>query len=319
MPESPILLYSAFALCSIFGVGGVFFLALRLVKQAEERYKKLIDISEADSASQIRRIKVEEKETYERKARELEDKLGNRESEIETRETEFLKKQELLELGAREIESKQVDLLEQEDALALNEHDVQKLTRLYRMRLYRLTGMTFAEAKDILFKEIERDSRDEINAKYKEMLNRSEAEIQTEAQRILIDVMQRFSVSPTQERGATLISIPNEEMKGRLIGKDGRNIKSFENTTGVTLMIDDTPGSVLISSFDPMRREIAKIALETLVNDGRIHPSSIEAEVEKAENDINRMVMEKGEDAVRQLNLTHVHSELVSLVGKLAF
>ncbi|MGF1448934.1 MAG: ribonuclease Y [Opitutales bacterium] len=195
----------------------------------------------------------------------------------------------------------------------------EQITTLYRQRLRNLSGLTEQEVREALRGEVRRECADELETLRREVVHQSENDIQSEARRILVDSMQRLVSTGVNGANATLIRLPNEEMKGRIIGREGRNIKSFESTTGVTLMIDETPDTVLISSFDPVRRETARIALERLVQEGRIHPVSIEEAVARAHEEMMDSVIGLGEEALRKLRLSSVHPEVVTLLGKLHY
>ncbi|MGF1484235.1 MAG: ribonuclease Y [Opitutales bacterium] len=195
----------------------------------------------------------------------------------------------------------------------------EQMSTLYRQRLRNLSGLSEQEVREALRGEVKRECEKELVQLRQEIIQKSEQDMQSEAKRILVDSMQRLVSGGVNGTNATLIRLPNEEMKGRIIGREGRNIKSFESTTGVTLMIDETPDTVLISSFDPVRRETARIALESLVREGRIHPASIEEAVAKAHDEMLDSVIGLGEEALRKLRLTSVHPEVVSLLGKLHY
>jgi ribonuclease Y len=175
------------------------------------------------------------------------------------------------------------------------------------------------QAREFLMRATEKECAQEIREMRQAQLGRSEVEIADEAKRVLLAAMQRITSQPMNDATATVVNLPSEEMKGRIIGREGRNIRTFEHATGTTLMIDETPDSVLISCFDPVRREIARIALEALLRDGRIHPSSIEEEVIAAEAEMHTNVIELGEGALRKLRLSNVHPEVVALLGKLHY
>jgi ribonuclease Y len=178
------------------------------------------------------------------------------------------------------------------------------------------------DAEDIrraLKEEVQIECQDELRALRRQILDRSEQDLQSEAKRILVTVMQRMSSRPNNDVTATIVSLPNEEMKGRIIGREGRNIKAFEASTGVTLLIDESPQMVLVSSFDPVRREIARAALDALVKDGRIHPASIEEAVKVATAELNVNLQRDGEDAVQRLGINGLHPEIIKVLGKLKF
>ena len=175
------------------------------------------------------------------------------------------------------------------------------------------------EAQNLLVKATEEECEQEIRDLRRSKLKRAEADVADEARRILLAAMQRITSQPMNDATATIVNLPSDEMKGRIIGREGRNIRTFEHATGTTLMIDETPDSVLISCFNPVRREIARIALEALLRDGRIHPSSIEDEVVKAEEEMHANIIDLGEGALRKLRLHDVHPEVVALLGKLHY
>jgi ribonuclease Y len=179
--------------------------------------------------------------------------------------------------------------------------------------------MDQVEARKLLIATTESECEKEMNHLRQSLLKRSDSDVADESRRILLAAMQRITSQPMNDATATVVTLPSEEMKGRIIGREGRNIRTFEHATGTTLMIDETPDSVLISCFDPVRREIARIALDALLRDGRIHPASIEEEVEKAEEAMAANITELGEDALRKLRLNNVHPEVVALLGKLHY
>ena len=317
--EVPIGLIVAFILGSVLSVGLIFYFILRLIKQSDEKAIKQVELVEKEADIKIREAQTNMDKYLEVRRKELEAQLSQREMNVTFREKEVDRLVVNIEEDQTTLEEKRADCYSREEELSRNEHETEKLMRLFRMRLYRLTGMSNQEAKQVLFSEVDRECREELGAKRKELLEKSEKEIEFEAKRILVDTMQRISSTPDKESGAAIVKLPSDEMKGRIIGKDGRNIRAFEGVTGTTLMIDETPDSVLISSFDSMRREIARIALEALLKDGRIHPASIENEVHKAEDQISKITNEKAEDALNQLKIKHVHPELVKLLGNLYF
>ncbi|MEC7273883.1 MAG: ribonuclease Y [Verrucomicrobiota bacterium] len=265
------------------------------------------------------------------------EKLRRNQFELEKREVTLRQKEMQssmkLEFKERELEredKRQKDLQVQLDArlkevereeslLSDAEHEAEKMRRLYRLKIHQITQMKREEARQLLIRSMEKECEQEIRAMRRDKLDRAEAEITDEAKRVLLAAMQRITSEPMNDASATVVNLPSEEMKGRVIGRDGRNIRSFEHATGTTLMIDEAPDSVLISCFDPVRREIARFALEALLRDGRIHPSSIEEQVDKAQGEMQAKVTELGEGALRELRLDDVHPEVVTLLGKLHY
>jgi ribonuclease Y len=199
------------------------------------------------------------------------------------------------------------------------EHEAEKTRRLYRMKLHQIAQMDTEEARQHLIRSTEQACAQELEDLRQQYLGKTESELAEEARRVLLAAMQRITSQPMHDATATVVSLPSDEMKGRIIGREGRNIRTFEHATGTTLMIDETPDSVLISCFDPVRREVARIALDALLRDGRIHPASIEEAVLQAEEEMNNNVIELGEGAVRELRLSNVHPEVIGILGKLHY
>ena len=264
------------------------------------------------------------------KMRRSQFEVEKREAMLNQKESQFSMK---LEFKERELEraseqhkdlqaqldTRSKEIARQESLLSDAEHEAEKMRRLYRLKLHQITQMERGEARQVLLRAMEKECDQEIKELRRIKLDRAESEVADEAKRVLLAAMQRITSQPMNDATATVVNLPSEEMKGRIIGRDGRNIRSFEHATGTTLMIDEAPDSVLISCFDPVRREIARLALEALLRDGRIHPSSIEEQVNKAEGEMQANVVGLGEEALRKLRLHDVHPEVVALLGKLHY
>ena len=238
---------------------------------------------------------------------------------LEFKERELERESKRQKDSQAQLDARLKELDRGESLLSDAEHEAEKMRRLYRLKLHQITQMERDEARQVLLRTMEKECEQEIREMRRMILDRAEAKITNEAKRILLATMQRITSQPMNDATATVVNLPSEEMKGRIIGRDGRNIRSFEHATGTTLMIDEAPDSVLISCFDPVRREIARFALEALLRDGRIHPSSIEEQVDKAEGEMQANVVELGEGALRKLRLHDVHPEIVTLLGKLHY
>lgn len=232
---------------------------------------------------------------------------------------QFEESRAALESARTEVENERKRLETWEAELGKREDTLQSLNRAYRHRLRNLANLTDQEAKELLREEMRKELGDEVREIRREILFETEFAARQEARRILTDVMQRMATNPERQLSATLVNLPSEDMKGRIIGREGRNIRAFETLLGVTLMIDDTPGSILVSSFDPVRRETARRTLENLIADGRIHPASIEETYERVAADMRDLVYSLGEDALVKLRLSAVPPEVVGLVGSLHF
>ena len=220
----------------------------------------------------------------------------------------------------REVGEKRRQRLEDQIAAAEEREDqARSRAAQYREKLLEISQLTELEAREALLEEVSREIEDEIREVREERLSRSSREVEDEARNILLAAMQRLSAQPHHDITATVVKLPSEDLKGRIIGREGRNIKTFESVTGTTLLIDETPDSVLISSFDPVRREVARLALEALLRDGRIHPASIEHAAEEAEGEVQRSMTAFGEDAVRRLRLSRIHPEVITTLGRMRY
>ncbi len=224
-----------------------------------------------------------------------------------------------LETLAREIARRESFFNGRRAEIEALRDQLERQAQLYRERLRAAATLNEEQLRAALREEVRTEAAAELRDLRNQLRNRAETELQEEGRRILIDSLQRLSTTVPSDIGATLVRLPNEEMKGRIIGREGRNIKAFESATGVTLMIDETPDAVLVSSFDPVRREVARLSLERLVADGRIHPASIEEQVRKADEEVRHNFSVLGEKAIARLHISGVHPELVSQLGKLHF
>ena len=297
-----------FSLGLILGVGLFMLVMNRQMRMLKNTLKKNADIKIKEKTLSLEEKMAKQAIVLDGKAAELERKLtasNQLEKEIaekskafELREGEFIKEQKFLD------EAK---------------YNAKKLERFYRLKLHQITQMSRQEARELLLQATEKDCESEIQSLRREKLEHSESEINQRARNLLLATMQRLSSQAMHDATATLVKLPNEELKGRIIGKEGRNIRTFEHATGTSLMMDESPDSVLVSSYDPVRREIARLALESLVSDGRIHPTSIEESVKASENEIFSSILEVAENTVRQLQLSDVDSEVLSVLGRLNF
>lgn len=249
----------------------------------------------------------------------LEVKFRSKEAEQELQGRELARLESQLNLEREKLARKAVEIEEAQQEMESGDKEAEKTRRLYRLKLHQISQMDAAEAREVLLKDTRRECEAELRSLRQEYLGESESSIKEEAQRILLAAMQRITSKPMHDATATVVALPEEALKGRIIGKDGRNIRTFEHATGTTLLIDEAPDSVLISSFDPVRREIARIALEALLRDGRIQPASIEEAVLAAEDDMDANIVQIGETALRRLRLSTMHPEIVGLLGKLNY
>lgn len=283
----------------------------KLNKKAEKLLQEMLSESE--------KKRSEAKKILERHKLEVEKKYTQLQSELQEKEDQLKQSTQELVTKKESLEDMFLEAHRQESELARKKNNLENLRQLYRRRLFQVAHITEIEARKYIKEEVMYECEEEVRRIRQEILGKSTLEIEQEANRILVDTMQRLGGTPSICNSAALIKLPSEDIKGRLIGKEGRNIKCFETTTGVTLIVDETPGTVLVSSFDPVRREVAKLALETLIQDGRIHPATIEEAVKESEKIIDKEIYKYGEKAIIKLELKNVHSEVVPLIGKLQY
>ena len=310
----------------IGGIAGAFVGALllyivtkRRLARREEALRTQLDVEQREAKLAQKEAHSELELSFKNKEIDQSRALSIREDELKVRARELDREKERQAEQTLHVDIKLKALTRDQRHLSDAEHEAEKIRRLYRLKLHQITQMERDEARQLLIKATEQECEQEIRDLRRSKLNRAEADVADEARRILLAAMQRITSQPMNDATATVVNLPSAEMKGRIIGREGRNIRTFEHATGTTLMIDETPDSVLISCFDPVRREIARIALEALLRDGRIHPSSIEDEIVKAEEEMHANVIDLGEGALRKLRLHDVHPEVVALLGKLHY
>ncbi|MEY3000449.1 MAG: hypothetical protein RL648_663 [Verrucomicrobiota bacterium] len=291
----------------------------RLRRLQDERLRETKALLEKEFSLREEDLKRRGELEVERRKAQLEQAQQNREIELRAREDAADKLRQTAHQELESLAKRRAAMDERMAALEREEADVRDAARRYRLKLEEVSKWTADGAKKELLDLTREECEEELRVLRDEFLSRSEKEVEAEARRTLIACMQRLSAAPQEDITATIVAIPGDEMKGRIIGREGRNIKSFESITGTTLLIDETPDSVLISSFDPVRRETARIALENLIKDGRIHPASIEEAVRRAEEDVRQSVVDSGEEALRRLRLGRMHPEIVTALGRLRY
>jgi len=297
--------------------------ALEHAREANEQLRREHESArqEARQAAEetARLLKVEMLEEQQRRRAELEAEIAKREDQLRQREAGLREREAALSENESTLSQREARQKTSTRRLAEEMRRVKRYRDAYRARLRRIAGLTPEQALEAWREEIRTSEDEAIQEIKRDVMLESERAYRQEAQRILIDTMQRITATPPNEISATMVQIPNEDMKGRIIGREGRNIRALESATGVTLMIDETPNSLLVSSFDPVRREIARIALERLIKDGRIHPVSIEETVSQVRDEMKDSVIELGERSLLKLRLHGVHPEIVTLLGKLHY
>ncbi|OHE78465.1 MAG: ribonuclease Y [Verrucomicrobia bacterium RIFCSPLOWO2_12_FULL_64_8] len=290
-----------------------------LRRAAEQNAAQQREVTRREAAVTAQELKGRAEEEIQAKRAEMSREFDRREIEIEVKLREIRSHEESLALLDYQLEQRQERLGRENAAIKQARDAIRDLSKNVRKRLEGMANMDAAEIQQALREEVMLECQDELRTLRRDMLEKSEQELQTESRRILLATMQRLASGPNNDITATIVQLPGEEMKGRIIGREGRNIKAFEAATGVTLLIDESPQMVLISSFDPVRREVARVALEGLVKDGRIHPASIEEFVTRAKEEMRLNVMQAGEEAVQRLQINGLHPEIINLLGRLKF
>lgn len=297
----------------------IWYFVRKKVNESEQKAKANIKYAKKEALVEAKEQELKFNQELERERDVIEKRYENLVKETAKKERELQSTLQKLQLEKDLLEDQSIEIERVKGELNRKKFNLENLRLLYRRRLLQITHINETDARKMLKEEVASECMDEVRAIRKEILNQSIEEIEEEVSRIMIDVMQRLSSVPSTNMSAALIKLPNEDVKGRLIGKEGRNIKSFESETGTTLLIDDTPGTVLVSSFDPVRREVARLSLIALIQDGRIHPASIEEIVEQTKIRVEKEIILQGEKAISKLNLKGINQEMVGLLGKLYY
>ncbi|MCR5256060.1 MAG: ribonuclease Y [Acetatifactor sp.] len=289
------------------------------IGNADEKARKIIDDALAAAEAKKRESLLEIKEESIRTKNDLDKEIKERRAEAQRYERRVQQKEENIDKKAEAIERREQSLAAREENLERDKIEISKLNEQRLQELERISGLTSEQAKDYLLKIVEDEVKHETAVMIKEMESRAKDEADKKAKEYVVSAIQRCAADCVSETAISVVQLPNDEMKGRIIGREGRNIRTLETMTGVDLIIDDTPEAVVLSSFDPIRREVARIALEKLIVDGRIHPARIEEMVEKAQKEVETMIKEEGEAATLEVGVHGIHPELVRLLGKMKF
>ena len=289
------------------------------IGSAEERARKIIDEALKTAEETKREKLLEVKEEALKTRNELEKEVRDRRNEVQRTERRIQQKEENVEKRSEAIERKEQSLNAREDALNKKNEEVTKLNEQRVQELEKISGLTSEQAKEYLLKIVEDDVKHESAVMIKTMEAEAKEEADKKAKEIVVNAIQRCAADHVSETTISVVQLPNDEMKGRIIGREGRNIRTLETMTGVDLIIDDTPEAVVISGFDPIRREVARIALEKLIVDGRIHPARIEEMVEKAQKEVAAKIKEEGENAAIEAGVHGLHPEVIKILGRMMF
>ena len=289
------------------------------VGSAEEKAREIIDEAVRTAEAKKREALLEAKEESIKAKNEFEKESKERRTELQRYEKRVLNKEEVLDRKSEAIEKKEAKLAAKEAELDQEKANVQALSEKRLQELERISGLTSEQAKDYLLKTVEDEVKIDTANLVKELETKAKEEANKKAKDILVTAIQKCAADHVAEATITLVQLPNDEMKGRIIGREGRNIRTLETMTGVELIIDDTPEAVVLSSFDPVRREVARLTLEKLILDGRIHPARIEETVEKARKELEQMMKDEGEAAALEVGVPGIHPELIRLLGRMKF
>jgi ribonuclease Y len=295
------------------------YIAEAKIATAEEASKKIMEEAEKDAETIKREALLEVKEENHRIKNELEKEIKERRNELQRIERRLVQKEETLDRKSDILEKK-------EDSISKKEQDIQKIQEsvedLYNQQIKKLetiSGLTSEEARELILDRIRDEVKHEAAQMIKEIETQAKEEGERKAKEIISYAIQKCAADHVAETTVSVVSLPNDEMKGRIIGREGRNIRTLETLTGIDLIIDDTPEAVILSGFDPIRREVARIALEKLISDGRIHPARIEEMVEKAQKEVDAIIRQEGERATFETGVHGINSELIKLLGRLKF
>lgn len=289
------------------------------IGNAEDKAREIIDEAVKTAETKKREALLEAKEESLRTKNELDKEIRERRSEISKNEHRIAQKEENLDKKNEALEKKEAEFARKEAVLNKEKEEVAKLNEQRVQELERISGLTSEQAKEFLLKTVEEDAKVDAAKLVKESIAQAKDEANKKAKDIVVTAIQKCAADHVAETTISVVQLPSDEMKGRIIGREGRNIRTLETLTGVELIIDDTPEAVILSSFDPVRREVARIALEKLIVDGRIHPARIEEMVEKAQKEVDQLIREEGEAAALEVGVHGIHPELIKLLGKLRF
>ena len=289
------------------------------IGQAETLAKEIVEKANRDSETVKKEKLLEAKEEIHRLRTEGERENKERRNEVQKYEKRVLQKEETLDRKMQSLEQKEVNLTRKVEDVKKKEDEVDQIREQQVQKLESISGFTTEEAKEIILSNAERDVRREMSLMIKEKEYKAKEEAEKRAREIIGYAIQKCSADHVAETTVSVVNLPNDEMKGRIIGREGRNIRALETLTGIDLIIDDTPEAVILSGFDPLRREVARIALENLISDGRIHPARIEEMVEKGKKEVQSIIKEAGEQAMFDTGVHGLHPEIVKLLGRLKY
>lgn len=289
------------------------------IESAEQEAKRVVDLAKVEAENMKKEEIFKAKEEIMNSRKELDQEIKERRSEVQKQESRMIQKEENLDRRSENLEKKEKDLENEYQSLENQKEEVNKVYEKQVEELQRIASLSKDEAREYLLNEMDKEITTEKAKLIRELNQKSKEEANKNAKEIISYAVQKCAADHTSETTVSIVSLPNDEMKGRIIGREGRNIKALETLTGIDLIIDDTPEAVILSGFDPLRREVARIALEKLIDDGRIHPAKIEEMVEKAKEELNTIIKEEGERAALETGVNNLHPDIIRLLGKLKY
>ena len=291
----------------------------KTIGNAEMKAKNLILDAESRAETLRKEMVLAAKEEAHEQRKELEKEIRDRRNEISKSERRLVQKEESIDKKLENIEKKEESITNKEKNITNKQHEIDKLVKKQLEELEKISGYSVDQAKEIILEKVEREARGEAATLYKEIESKAKDEADKKAKEITTGAIQRCAADHVAESTVSVVPLPNDEMKGRIIGREGRNIRAIETLTGIDLIIDDTPEAVILSGFDPVRREVARLTLEKLIVDGRIHPGRIEEMVEKSQREVNATIKDAGEQATYEVGIHNLHPELIKLLGRLKY
>ena len=289
------------------------------IESAEKEAKRLLELARIETENMRKEEIIKAKEEIMHSRKELDQEIKERRSEVQKQEARMIQKEENLERRSDNLEKKEKSLEHEYQSLEEQKNEVKDLYEKGVQELQKISGLSREEAKDILLKQTEKEISAEKAKIIRALEQKTKEESNKNAKEIISYAIQKCAADHTSETTVSIVNLPSDDMKGRINGREGRNIKALETLTGIDLIIDDTPEAVILSGFDPLRREVARIALEKLIDDGRIHPAKIEEMVEKAKEEVNEIIKEEGERASLETGVNNLHPDIIKLLGKLKY
>ena len=289
------------------------------IGSAEEEAKRLVDLAKVEAENMKKEEIFKAKEEIMNSRKEFDQEIKERRSEVQKQESRMIQKEENLDRRSENLEKKEKSIEQEYQTLENQKGEIQELYNKQLEELQRIAGLSTEEAKNFLLSQMETEITTEKAKIIKDLNQKAKEEANKNAKEIISYAVQKCAADHTSETTVSIVNLPSDEMKGRIIGREGRNIKTLETLTGIDLIIDDTPEAVILSGFDPLRREVARIALEKLIDDGRIHPAKIEEMVEKAKEELSQIIKEEGERAALETGVNNLHPDIIKLLGKLKY